>query len=67
LASSKRLLIRLRRAGLTASITGGGHIRIETPKGPVYAPTTGSDWRGIRNLSAVLRAHGVHVDWRTLV
>lgn len=65
--STKKLLVRLRRAGLEASITRGGHIRIETPAGPVYAPASGSDHRGMRNLCSVLRARGVELDWRLIV
>lgn len=64
--STRKLLRRLHKAGLETRITGGGHIRIETPNGPVYAAASGSDRRGVRNLCAALRARGVDIDWRTL-
>jgi len=63
---TRKLVLRLRRAGLEASVTRGGHIRIETPAGPVFAAASGSDWRGLRNLSSTLRSRGVDVDWRHL-
>lgn len=66
MSSTKKILIRLRQAGLEASMTGGGHIRIETPAGPVFAPASGSDRRGMRNLCSTLRARGVDLDWRHL-
>lgn len=67
MSSTKKILVRLRQAGLEASVTGGGHIRIETPAGPVFAPASGSDRRGMRNLCATLRSRGVDLDWRCLV
>jgi hypothetical protein len=47
----------LTHAGFTATKTRGGHWRIEHPwmRGPVFAPDTPSDWRGIKNLMALLR------------
>jgi predicted RNA binding protein YcfA (HicA-like mRNA interferase family) len=47
----------LLRAGYTVTKTHGGHWRIEHPKmcGPVFAPDTPSDHRGVRNLMALLR------------
>jgi len=47
----------LERAGFSATKTRGGHWRFEHPQmpGPVFAPDTPSDHRGIRNLMALLR------------
>lgn len=47
----------LTRAGFTATKTRGGHWRFEHPRmrGPVFAPDTPSDHRGIKNLMAMLR------------
>lgn len=66
MSSTKKILVRLRQAGLEASMTGGGHIRIETPAGPVFAPASGSDRRGMRNLCTTLRRRGIDLDWRVL-
>lgn len=48
---------RLERLGFTAKPTRGGHLRIEHPlmAGPVFAPATPSDHRGLKNLDALLR------------
>jgi predicted RNA binding protein YcfA (HicA-like mRNA interferase family) len=42
---------RLKRLGFTATKTRGGHWRFEHPDmdGPVFAPDTPSDSRGIKN------------------
>jgi predicted RNA binding protein YcfA (HicA-like mRNA interferase family) len=47
----------LERQGFTAIKTRGGHWRFEHPdmQGPVFAPDTPSDYRGIKNLHALLR------------
>jgi predicted RNA binding protein YcfA (HicA-like mRNA interferase family) len=47
----------LARAGFTARLTRGGHWRFEHPlmDGPVFAPGTPSDHRGLKNLRALLR------------
>lgn len=47
----------LERQGFTATKTRGGHWRFEHPdmQGPVFAPDTPSDNRGIKNLQALLR------------
>jgi predicted RNA binding protein YcfA (HicA-like mRNA interferase family) len=47
----------LAREGFTASMTRGGHWRFEHPNmvGPVFAPNTPSDYRGLKNLCALLR------------
>lgn len=58
-ASSQMKEVRraLTRAGYTATKTRGGHWRIEHPQmcGPVFAPDTPSDHRGVKNLMALLR------------
>jgi hypothetical protein len=48
---------QLVREGFTATKTRGGHWRFERPDmvGPVFAPDTPSDHRGIKNLYATLR------------
>lgn len=38
-----------------------GHVKITTPNGPVFAPSTPSDWRALKNLRSVLRKKGVAV------
>jgi predicted RNA binding protein YcfA (HicA-like mRNA interferase family) len=45
------------REGFVATKTRGGHWRFEHPhmRGPVFAPDTPSDHRGVRNLMALLR------------
>jgi predicted RNA binding protein YcfA (HicA-like mRNA interferase family) len=47
----------LERQGFTATKTRGGHWRFEHPRmdGPVFAPDTPSDHRGLKNLFATLR------------
>jgi len=50
----RRVLVR---DGFTVIKTRGGHWRISHPrmKGPVFAPDTPSDHRGIKNLMAIIR------------
>ncbi|WP_372502250.1 type II toxin-antitoxin system HicA family toxin [Tistrella mobilis] len=47
----------LERQGFIATKTRGGHWRFEHPEmnGPVFAPDTPSDHRGMKNLFATLR------------
>lgn len=47
----------LARQGFTATKTRRGHWRFEHPDmdGPVFAPDTPSDHRGLKNLYAMLR------------
>lgn len=47
----------LARAGFTPPKTRGGHWRFEHPQmcGPVFAPDTPSDHRGVKNLMSLLR------------
>ncbi|MDX8457857.1 hypothetical protein [Mesorhizobium humile] len=47
----------LERQGFIANKTRGGHWRIEHPNmdGPVFAPDTPSDHRGMKNLFATIR------------
>lgn len=58
-ASSQMKEVRrtLERAGFTVTKTRGGHWRIEHQQmcGPVFAADTPSDYRGIKNLMALLR------------
>lgn len=58
-ASSQMKEVRrtLERAGFVATKTRGGHWRFEHPDmlGPVFAPDTPSDHRGVKNLMAMLR------------
>lgn len=58
-ASSQMKEVRraLAREGFTAIKTRGGHWRLDHPQmsGPVFAPDTPSDYRGIKNLMALLR------------
>ena len=48
---------QLRRLGFTATKTRGGHWRFEHPamEGPVFAPDTPSDRRGIKNFYAMMQ------------
>lgn len=62
----KRLkeLIRIAEAqGWQVSTTGGGHLRWTGPddEGPVFTPSTPSDWRALKNATSVLRRHGLRV------
>lgn len=47
----------LTRQGFIATKTRGGHWRFDHPgmQGPVFAPDTPSDHRGLKNLCALLR------------
>lgn len=58
-ASSEMRKLRraLARDGYSIAKTRGGHWRFEHPAmiGPVFAPDTPSDHRGVRNLRAELR------------
>lgn len=58
-ASSNMKEVRrdLERRGFSIIKTRGGHWRIDHPDmaGPVFAPDTPSDHRGIRNLMATIR------------
>lgn len=65
--NARRLVMQLERAGLQVSITQKGHIRIETPKGPVFTSGSPSDWRSLKNMVARLRARGVEIDRRQLL
>ena len=53
----KELRRELERDGFTATKTRGGHWRFDHPKmdGPVFAPDTPSDHRGLKNFRALLR------------
>lgn len=49
------------RAGCTVTITGGQHVRILTPNGPVFTGLTGSDRHSHKALTNTLRKKGVHL------
>lgn len=53
----KELRRSLERAGYSIRKTRGGHWRIDHPEmdGPVFAPDTPSDHRGLKNLRGTLR------------
>lgn len=53
----KEVRRELARAGFTATKTRGGHWRFEHPQmcGPVFAPDTPSDYRGLKNLMSLLQ------------
>lgn len=65
--STQQLIMRLQRYGLEVSRTRNGHIRIETPQGPVFTSSSPSDWRSVRNMVARLRARGIDIDRRDLL
>jgi predicted RNA binding protein YcfA (HicA-like mRNA interferase family) len=47
-------------AGWTLERTGGDHLRLKAPHGPiVILPSSGSDWRGAKNLRSMLRRNGL--------
>ena len=52
-----KLLRDLEREGFSATRTAGGHLRLQHPaiSGCVFAPSTPSDHRGVKNLLAMLR------------
>jgi predicted RNA binding protein YcfA (HicA-like mRNA interferase family) len=47
----------LERSGFSTTLTRGGHVRISHPlmNGPVFAASTPSDHRAIRNVRALIR------------
>lgn len=49
------------KAGCGVSITGGNHIRIDTPQGPYFTGLTTSDQRAHLNLRRDLRRRGVAI------
>lgn len=53
----KQLRRALEKEGFTATKTRGGHWRFDHPEmdGPVFAPDTPSDYRGLKNLRATIR------------
>ena len=53
----KEVRRQLERQGFIATKTRGGHWRFEHPAmdGPVFAPDTPSDHRGVKNFYAMLR------------
>lgn len=58
-----RELIRVaRRQGWEVTTTNGSHLRWRGPDGGlVFTPSTPSDWRSIKNMTAQLRKEGLKV------
>lgn len=59
----KDLLRALRKRGIATQVTGGGHLRVECPDGPVFmggTPTEGR--RSILNAVAQLRRAGLDLE-----
>lgn len=56
-AAMRKIYRQLQRQGFTVTRTNGGHARIEHPRmlGPVFAPGTPSDVRGVKNFKAKLK------------
>lgn len=54
-----QLIGRAADDGCDVTYTRGGHVRIDTPSGPVFAASTASDRRGVLNVRAQLRQRGV--------
>ena len=50
-----------RDLGCAVSVTGSNHIRVDTPRGPVFSSRTSSDQRSVQNLRSQLRRKGVAV------
>ena len=56
----RKLARAAREAGWTVTLTPGGHLSWQPPEGPaVITASTPSDWRGVRNGKARLRAAGL--------
>jgi len=55
------LLQDVMELGVCVSHTSGGHVRIETPQGPVFVASTPSDWRAARNMRSLLRRRGLAI------
>jgi hypothetical protein len=55
-AHARTIRYLAREYGATLDVTGSCHFRLRLPNGGlVYAPSTPSDWRAVRNLRANLR------------
>jgi hypothetical protein len=58
--STDDLIAELRRLKIPMERTGGDHLKVRCPDGSFYiTASTGSDWRGVLNAMAELRAKGV--------
>lgn len=54
----KQMIRKLRKAGATIVLSGGGHYQATHPGKPgvtVTFPCTTSDWRGLRNTKAMFK------------
>lgn len=52
---------RLQVAGYEVRTTGGGHLRVDTPKGPCFLPSTPSDRRSLLNAERLLARMGAEL------
>ncbi len=58
----KKLLRRAKAAGWSATISGGGHIRLQHPEGGlIFGPMTPSDHRSYKNFRSELKKRGINV------
>jgi predicted RNA binding protein YcfA (HicA-like mRNA interferase family) len=60
----RQLMRRVEKQGFTTENTNGGHVKITSPDGkPIFASSSPSDGRAIKNLISQLRRLGyVHND-----
>ncbi|CAB4203540.1 hypothetical protein UFOVP1382_153 [uncultured Caudovirales phage] len=56
------LVKQIRRLGFTVDKTGAGHWRVASPSGPIFMPSTPSDWRAVKNMRAALRRAGIAIE-----
>lgn len=62
-----RLARNLEQRGCTVKLTTR-HLQVRIPGGGiVVAPTSASDWRGLKNLARDLRANGLDIHWKDLL
>jgi hypothetical protein len=52
----------LQQAGFKVNPTKNGHVRIDAPQGPVFASSTPSDHRAVKNLVSMLRRKGIPAE-----
>lgn len=61
----RQLLRRVEKQGFATENTNGGHLKITSPDGkPIFASSSPSDGRAIKNLIAQLRRAGYVHDQR---
>lgn len=61
----RQLLRRVEKQGFATENTNGGHLKITSPDGkPIFASSSPSDGRAIKNLIAQLRRVGYVHDQR---